>query len=139
MIGLGISAIGDVQGSYVQNLKKLSDYGNAVEAGQIPVYRGVARSADDEVRRDVIHELMCNFHVAFASVEEAHGIDFRDYFAEDLAALAPHEADGMVEVGAEAIEVTPLGELFVRNLAMCFDRYRREEHDPDGSVFSRTV
>ncbi len=139
VIGLGISAIGDVQGSYVQNVKKLSDYGDAVEAGQLPVFRGVARSADDEVRREVIHELMCNFHVDFAAVEQTHDIEFRDYFAEDLAALAAHEADDMVEVGAESIEVTPLGELFVRNLAMCFDRYRREEQDSDESVFSRTV
>lgn len=139
VIGLGISAIGDVQGSYVQNEKKLSSYGEALEAGRLPVYRGVARSADDEVRRDVIHELMCNFRVEFAAIEARHGIEFPEYFAGELAALAAHEADGMVEVGADAIEVTPVGELFVRNLAMCFDRYLRDQKDPDKPVFSRTV
>ncbi len=139
VIGLGISAIGDVQGSYVQNEKKLSSYAEAIDSGRLPVYRGIARSPDDEVRRDVIHELMCNFRVEFAAIEARHGIDFCAYFAEDLAALAAHEADDMVKVGTDAIEVTPIGELFVRNLAMCFDRYLREKQDPEKPVFSRTV
>jgi hypothetical protein len=45
----------------------------------------------------------------------------------------------MVRVGARSIEATPLGELFVRNLALCFDRYRRREQGDEASVFSRTV
>ena len=45
----------------------------------------------------------------------------------------------MVKVGSQAIVVTPVGELFVRNLAMCFDRYLREKQDPEKPVFSRTV
>ena len=139
VIGLGTSAIGDVQGSYTQNEKKLSSYGEAIKAGRLPVYRGIARSADDDVRRDVIHELMCNFHVEFAAIEARHGITFQEYFAEELAALGEHEVNGMVKVGSHAIVVTPVGELFVRNLAMCFDRYLREKQDPEKPVFSRTV
>jgi len=139
VIGLGISAIGDVQGSYVQNEKKLSTYEEAITAGRLPVHRGISRTPDDEVRRDVIHELMCNFRVDFAAIESKHGIEFTDYFAEDLAELAAHEADGMVGIADDKIEATPVGELFVRNLAMCFDRYWREKQDGDQPVFSRTV
>jgi len=139
VIGLGISAIGDVQGAYVQNEKKLTTYEEAITAGRLPVHRGVVRNADDEVRRDVIHELMCNFRVDFDAVEARHGIDFRDYFADDIAALAEHQADGMVVVTDDAIEATPVGELFVRNLAMCFDRYLRDKRQGDKPVFSRTV
>ncbi len=139
VVGLGISAIGDVQGSYVQNEKKLTAYGEAISDGRLPVHRGISRSPDDEVRRHVIHELMCNFRVDFAAVEERHEIDFADYFAEDLAELAVHEADGMVRIGGGFIEATPIGELFVRNLAMSFDRYWREKRHGDKPVFSRTV
>jgi oxygen-independent coproporphyrinogen-3 oxidase len=81
---------------------------------------------------------MCNFRVDFDAIEKRHGIDFADYFADDLAALAEHEADGMVTVGDDAIEATPVGELFVRNLAMCFDRYLRDKQG-DQPVFSRTM
>ena len=44
-----------------------------------------------------------------------------------------------MKIGDDAIEATSVGELFVRNLAMCFDRYRREKQHGDKPVFSRTV
>jgi len=140
VIAIGVSGIGDVRGSYVQNEKKLSTYEDAINAGQLPVARGVRRSADDELRRTVIHELMCNFRIDTAAVERQYGIDFGSYFAEDLALLAAHEAEGMVRIAPDRIEATPIGELFVRNLAICFDRYQRERHDAESRpVFSRTV
>jgi oxygen-independent coproporphyrinogen-3 oxidase len=140
VVGLGISAIGDVRGSYVQNEKKLSTYEEAISAGRLPVVRGVARSADDELRRTVIHELMCNFRVDIRAIERQYGIDFAAYFADDLALLEPHVGEGMVTVTTERIDATPTGELFVRNLAMCFDRYQREKHAADSKpAFSRTV
>jgi oxygen-independent coproporphyrinogen-3 oxidase len=140
VIGLGISAIGDVRGAYVQNEKKLSTYEERIAAGELPVTRGVARSADDEVRRTVIHELMCNFAVDIAAIERHYGVEFATYFADDLALLAAHEREGLVRIDAARIEATAVGELFVRNLAMCFDRYQREKHGADTRpVFSRTV
>ena len=140
VIGLGISAIGDVQGAYVQNVKKLSEYEEAIGDGRLAVARGVVRSADDEVRRYVIHELMCNFHLRVEQVERRFGIDFHDYFAADLELLRAHEREGMVRIDPDAIRVTPLGELFIRNLAICFDRYWRARHaGRDEPVFSRTV
>jgi len=140
VLAIGVSGIGDVRGHYVQNEKKLSRYEEAIRAGRLPVARGVRRSDDDEVRRTVIHELMCNFRIDTGEIERRHGIDFGQYFAEDLALLAAHEAEGMVRITPERIEATPIGELFVRNLAICFDRYQRERHDAESRpVFSRTV
>ena len=140
VIGLGISAIGDVAGAYVQNEKKLSTYEDRISAGALPVVRGYARSADDDVRREVIHELMCNFRVDMWAIERRHGVRFREYFAEDLRLLQAHEREGLVRVEDNQIVATPVGELFVRNLAMCFDRYQREKHEHDAKpVFSRTV
>lgn len=140
VIGLGISAIGDVRGAYVQNLKKLSQYEHVVGQGGMPVERGIARTPDDDVRRFVIHQLMCNFHVEPPQVEQAFGIEFQDYFAEDLRRLAAVEADGLCRISPQRIEATPPGELLIRNIAMCFDRYWREKHEgADRPVFSRTV
>lgn len=140
VVGLGISAIGDVRGAYVQNVKKLSDYQELIDSGRLPVARGVARSVDDEIRRHVIHELMCNFRVDIPAVQDRFKIDFGEYFAPDLEELRAHEAEGMVRLNNGSIEATAVGELFVRNLALCFDRYWREKHkDNDGKVFSRTV
>lgn len=140
VLGIGISAIGDVRGAYVQNEKKLSTYEERIKAGELPVARGVARSDDDEVRRTVIHELMCNFRVDTKAIGAQYGIDFGSYFADDIRLLQEHVGTGLVRVTPGAIEATPTGELFVRNLAMCFDRYQREKHALENKpVFSRTV
>jgi len=140
VLGLGISAIGDVSGALVQNEKKLGRYRRAVEAGVLPVERGLVRSRDDKLRETVIHELMCNFHVDVGAVERRFDLRFADYFARDLEELRVHEGEGLVRIGPERIEVTEVGQLFVRNLAMCFDRYWREKHAAEGRpVFSRTV
>jgi len=140
VIGLGISAIGDLQGAYVQNLKKLSDYRQAIEAGELPVARGVKLVGEDALRREVIHELMCNLRVDKARVEERFGIDFDATFATDLARLAPLVEAGLAEVTPEAVSATPVGQLFLRNVAMCFDTYWREKHEgQDRPTFSRTV
>jgi len=140
VIGLGISAIGDVRGAYVQNVKKLSEYQNVLAEDRLPVDRGIARSPDDEVRRDVIHQLMCNFKVSIPEIERAHRIRFAEYFAEDLRRLRLEEREGLVRIDEQGIEATATGELFVRNLALCFDRYWREKHENDDQpIFSRTV
>lgn len=140
VLGLGISAIGDVRGAYVQNEKKLSVYEEIIKDGRLPVARGVARSPDDELRRTVIHELMCNFRVDTGEIERRFDVRFVEYFAEDLALLATCEAEGMVRTRNGVISATPVGEIFIRNLAMCFDRYQRERHAAESApVFSRTV
>ena len=140
VVGLGISAIGDVRSAYIQNEKKLVDYERRVTEGALPVERGIELSADDEVRRAVIHELMCNFGIDVPAIESAFGIPFFEYFDEDVRRLRLHEEEGMVEILPDRIAATPTGELFIRNLAMCFDRYWREKHeDSDKPTFSRTV
>lgn len=140
VIGLGISAIGDVRGAYVQNAKKLSDYRHAIEAGQLPALRGVELRGEDAMRRVLIHELMCNFRVEKRAIEERFGVDFATTFVTDLARLAPLVESGLAEDTPELVRATPAGELFIRNLAMCFDTYWREKHEgQDKPTFSRTV
>ena len=139
VVGLGISSIGDLSGSYVQNEKKLSTYRQALEAGLFPVHRGVQRDDDDELRRALIHDLMCNFKVDKRKLEQTFKIDFDEYFAKDLEELAGLVEEGLATNDADTISATPAGELFVRNLAMCFDRYRRDGHREGKQVFSRTI
>jgi oxygen-independent coproporphyrinogen III oxidase len=139
MIGLGVSAIGFVEGAYVQIHKKLSDYYADLDAGRLPVERGYALSADDLLRADVIQSLMCAFAVDRAAVERRHGVDFAGYFREELAQVERLAAEGLAEVGPAGIRVTPLGELFVRNVAMCFDRYLAATQQAAKPRFSRTI
>jgi oxygen-independent coproporphyrinogen III oxidase len=129
LLAFGISAIGKVGAAYVQNVRTLDEYYERLDAGTLPVLRGVILDADDLLRRDVIQKVMCNFELDFREIEAAHGIRFAEYFAPDLAALAPLAADGLAEVGTDRITVTPRGRLLVRTVAMQFDRYLREARE----------
>ena len=77
MVALGVSGIGDVQGTFVQNTKKLNEYYAALDEGRFPIERGYALDRDDEIRRHVITTLMCNGYLAVADVERRFGIVVR--------------------------------------------------------------
>ena len=141
MIGVGVSAIGDVAGAYAQNQKKLPRYYDAIDQGSLPIDRGYRLSADDQLRRYVITQLMCNFHLDKRAVEARFGIVFDLAFERELAELARPDgliANGFVSASREAVHVEPLGRLFVRNVAMLFDRYLLDKKT-DAPIFSRTV
>ncbi len=80
MVALGVSAIGNVQGAFVQNTKKLPEYYAAVASGRFPIDRGYALDQDDEIRRHVITELMCNFRLDVPAVERRFGDQLRRVF-----------------------------------------------------------
>jgi oxygen-independent coproporphyrinogen-3 oxidase len=142
MIALGTSGISDVGGAYAQNHKRLNSYYTAVDAAELPVERGVRMTADDRIRRHVITELMCNGVVDIAALERDFAISFTDYFDVELEALTgPGGAvqEGMIVISENALMATDLGRVFVRNVAMVFDRYLHEKPAPGRLVFSRTV
>lgn len=139
MVGAGLTAIGDIGGAYAQNVKKLSSYYAALNAGRFPIERGLVLTPDDLVRRFVITQLMCNFSLDIPVVEGRYGIAFEEYFARELVALAAGPAaHGFVTIQPDRLQVTTRGRLFVRNICMAFDAYlgRKPANRP---VFSRTV
>ncbi|MFZ1871336.1 MAG: oxygen-independent coproporphyrinogen III oxidase [Chania sp.] len=127
LLGLGVSAISMLGDSYAQNQKELKVYYADVEERGNALWRGLAMTEDDCLRRDVIKTLICNFQLSYQPIEQQHDIRFTDYFAEDLALLAPFERDGLVERDERGIRVTPRGRLLIRNICMCFDIYLRKQ------------
>jgi oxygen-independent coproporphyrinogen-3 oxidase len=117
----GMSAISQTPEVYWQNEKELPAYCAAVDAGKIPLLRGYAVSAEDQIRRETIMRAMCDLSLDYASMSEKLGINFFEHFAAELAALAPFAADGLVKLSPAGMEITDEGRLFIRNIAMCFD------------------
>jgi oxygen-independent coproporphyrinogen-3 oxidase len=135
LVGLGASAIGEVNGGFFQNAKAPKDYEAAVTANGVATLRGLVLSEDDHRRRWIIQRLMCEFHVDFAAYERAFGADFATTFAGELESLAPLVDDGLLSVDGRGIRVLPLGRLFVRNAAMVFDAYL----ESGAAKYSKTV
>jgi oxygen-independent coproporphyrinogen-3 oxidase len=115
-VAVGASGISDFGGAYAQNEHALGGYEAAIDAGRLATVKGIALSADDRRRRDVIVQLMCNGWVDL-------GADGEGYFARELAALEPLERDGLVVARGREVALTELGRLFARNVAMVFDAH----------------
>jgi oxygen-independent coproporphyrinogen III oxidase len=139
MVGVGVSSIGDVSGAFAQNVKPLAAYYDALDAGRFPIERGHRLDRDDHVRRFVITELMCNFRVRQADLCERFGVAFPLYFALEIDELLRGPvADGFLRITSDGLEVTANGRLFVRNIAMHFDRYLRHTTSA-APAFSKTI
>ncbi len=123
LVGMGATAISLVDNTYAQNYKSLEDYYAAIDAGHLATWRGVWLTEDDELRRDVITQLICHFALDFVEMEMKWGIVFKEYFAEALEKLTPMVEDGLVILQDDRLQVTPKGRLLIRNICMPFDAY----------------
>lgn len=137
MLSFGVTSISEIAGAFAQNVKQLNQYREHLNAGRLPVERGMRRSSEDEQRRAIILDLMCRFRLDYADHGGAES--FCERYQTALQALAPFEQDGLIELDAKGIRVTPLGRLFVRNVAMPFDAYLEQLRSAKKPMFSRTV
>ena len=117
----GMSAISQIPDAYWQNEKELPKYQEAVDAGREPWQRGCFVTSEDNIRRETIMRVMCDLSLDFSGMSKHLGIDFEEYFAQELAALDPFQEDGLVQRTSGGIIVSDTGRLFIRNIAMCFD------------------
>jgi oxygen-independent coproporphyrinogen-3 oxidase len=113
LVGFGASAIGTLPSGYVQNEARTAHWLRAVEAGRLPVVRGVACSAEDAARRRLIETLLCAFEVE----------------VDDPALIADGDTlqamldDGLAEWDGCVLRVTETGRPMVRTLGSVFDAH----------------
>lgn len=139
LYGMGVSAISSIGRAYAQNSREIPAYQTAVKDRGIATMRGYRLSNDDEVRRAVIGRLLCHTVIFKREIEREFGIEFDEYFAGELDRLTEPRDEGLVVLGADEIRVTPLGRIFIRNVAMTFDRYLHEQQMDKRPLFSKTL
>ncbi|MCP3914836.1 MAG: oxygen-independent coproporphyrinogen III oxidase [bacterium] len=142
MVSLGSSAIGEVDGCFFQNDPNERQYNERIDEHGFASIRGHEMSVDDRLRRDVILSLMCNGLIDKRAIGGTYGLDFDATFAGELGELAPMVADGLVELDADVVRLTAMGQLFMRNVALPFDRYfrlRAERGETGRGTFSKTL
>lgn len=135
LIGFGVTAIGFVNGSYVQNAKELQDYYTLLDNNCLAASKGKELTDDDHIRRWVIQRLMCDFAVDKKKFQEKFSKCFDSYFAHELQNFAAF--DHFVSNSDELLQVHPEGELFIRNITSTFDYYLNKETGP--KTFSKAV
>lgn len=137
LIGMGITSISQLADVYSQNVKKEKEYFEMIDNDRLPVERGYKLTDDDLLRRYVITKVMCDFELNYEDVEKKFDINFEKYFALGLNNLQENIDDGLVIMGNRKFDVTEMGRLLIRNVAINFDGYI--ERKEDTARYSRTV
>ena len=118
ILGFGLSSISQFEEAYTQNTTDAPLYRKTVDNGEVPLARVLTLTQDDQDRRKLIEELMCNSTV-----------NFEDYKSIPVprSALVLLEQDGLIEITGSQLQVTQSGKTFVRVIASLFDPYFKKE------------
>lgn len=81
---------------------------------------------DDQLRREVIGRVVCDNALNMDAMEARYDIVFDDSFAPEMEPLQSMSGDGPLRVQNRRLEVLAAGRLLSCDIAMVFDRYRRE-------------
>ena len=111
LIGLGASSITRTPWGYAQNHAETNAWTRALEAGTLPVERGLLFEPDDLVRGALIEQLLCTGCARTRDLGDA------------VADLAPLAADGLLEVADGDVVLSEAGMMLARVVATRFDAY----------------
>ncbi|MBT8086683.1 MAG: coproporphyrinogen III oxidase, partial [Gammaproteobacteria bacterium] len=137
LVSLGVSGISNIGNMFAQNSITTMEYEAIIEKGELPIRKGLVVDEDDQLRAGVIQALMCYDSLSFDDYGAEHSIDFRDYFADEIARLLPLQKDGLVELDEAGVVITQKGRLLLRSIAMVFDRHiNQAEND---NRFSKAI
>ncbi len=135
----GVSAISQTAEVYVQNAKNLAEYQRRIASGGLATERGLRISRDDMIRREAISGIMCDLELDKAKFGGQWNIDFDTFFADALDDLKDLAADGLIALEPGIIRVTETGRIFLRNIAMPFDAYLRQQTTETKPRYSKTL
>ncbi|MCT0214182.1 MULTISPECIES: oxygen-independent coproporphyrinogen III oxidase [unclassified Synechococcus] len=139
LLAIGVTAISQYPSLFSQNHRDLRAYLAALDAGLLPVERGlVVRDPEERLRRRIIQRLMCDFRVDFARLggdaEAGHDRDSEATveplngplrFAAEWADLQALQADGLLQLEANGFRVSTEGRWLIRTIAAVFDPRQR--------------
>ena len=131
LIGLGPSSISDSSVSFIQNIKDLKNYQKKVQSGMLPLEIGHTHTSNDLLIQEIILQIMCHNEIDMCNWEQLPC--WSDIYQE----LQAFKEDGIIEISGNKIIITAMGKGFVRNVAMSFDYYLRDQKSK--VKFSQTI
>lgn len=137
LFAFGITSISQLKDVYAQNYKTEKEYFASIDNERLPVFKGYRLTEDDQIRRKVIMNLMCNFELNFDEIENEFKINVIEYFEKSLSQLKEMSDEGLVIMNDYEIKITEMGRLLIRNIAMKFDGFI--ERQQDKMKYSRTI
>ena len=122
LLAFGASAIGEFPQGFVQSARDTLEWSQKIDRNESPVTRGLATTAEDRMRSEVIERLMCDLSVDAAEIAQRHGFD--PVIFDDVAEkLEPAIFAGIAEVKGNRVSVKPKHRLFLRTVAAAYDAH----------------
>ena len=115
---LGVTGISQLETAYAQNTKDIEEYVSTVGSGHLPIKKGYLLSREEQLVREVIDTLMCNYAVTLTDEQRA-------VVNYDERRLAEMQADGIITIDGDSIRMTHESSPFVRNVAALLDPLMR--------------
>ena len=109
-----MTGISQLETAYAQNTKDIREYVETVNSGRLPIRKGYPLSHEQQLVREVIDTLMCNYQITLSDKQRA-AVNF------DESRLFEMQADGIVTVSGNTIRMTHESSPFVRNVAALLD------------------
>lgn len=121
LVGLGMSAIGFVAGTYLANHRRLSSYQNDLDRGRLPIERTYTSTERERAVAGAIDSVMCHGHLELERASADFGGPDALYGVGVWDRLEMLEADGLIVRSGASIEVTPAGRFVLRHVAAALD------------------
>jgi oxygen-independent coproporphyrinogen-3 oxidase len=121
----GITGISQLATAYSQNTKDLNTYIRQINEGVFPIAKGYILNEEEQITREVISQLMCNYTVNWAELSNTFDIPvakIKSAINYNETALQAFAADGIIEYNEDYISILPDAAPFVRNVAASFDK-----------------
>ena len=125
MYAFGVTGISQLGTAYIQNTKSIPEYIEQLDNGHLPVAKGYALNKDEQITREVIEMLMCNYTIRWEELAQRLSLSveaIKQATAYDEQRLQEFAQDGLITWDANHICMTSEGKLFVRNVAASLDK-----------------
>ncbi len=135
LIAFGWSGISELQTSYAQNSKDMSEYEQLVEKYGTATIKGHLLSEEDMIRKEVIMNLLCLGVLDYNTITKKYGEKSQPIIEIAETIFPDFEEIGFIQRKNGGWQNTPKGNIFARILASNFDvNYEQSKH-----LFSRSV
>lgn len=115
-IGFGLTAFSSLRNRFILNTQHFDEYYAKIEAGRLPINRGLVRSQEEQMRWAIVLPLK-NRSVRRKDFQRVTGVSLDSVFQEKIRRL---EEAGLVEVNDREIVLTRLGAFFADEVAQQF-------------------
>lgn len=121
----GVTGISQLAAAYSQNTKDLRTYADTIGRGELPVLKGYILNEEEQITREVINALMCNYEIRWYDVSSYLNIttdEIKKALNYNEKKLMEFAQDGLIEFDAGHITMLPEATPFVRNVAASLDK-----------------